>query len=65
MNGLASLSVKRTCSYAGMVFPHDMEVCDKGKCMICKDGAFENYPEPRPPKYGLHVSPGDWMHSKE
>jgi hypothetical protein len=42
-----------------MVFPHDTEVCDNGKCMICKEGIFEDYPEPRPPKYGLYVSVGE------
>jgi hypothetical protein len=42
-----------------MVFPHDTEVCDNGKCMICKDGIFEDYPEPHPPKYGLYVSVGE------
>ena len=59
MTGLSSSSIKRTCSYADMVFPHDTEVCDNGKCMICKDGVFEDYQDPRPPKYGLYVSVGD------
>ena len=58
MKGLSSLSVKKTCTYGEMDIPHETEVCDNGECMICKDGVFEDYPDPHAPKYGLHVSIG-------
>lgn len=56
MRGWSESSVKKPCSYADMVFPHEVEICDEGKCMICNDGVFEGYADPRPPKYGLCVS---------
>lgn len=58
MKGWSSFSTKKACPYADKVFPHDMEVCDNGKCMICSDGVFEDYRDPRAPKYGLYVSVG-------
>ncbi len=56
MKGWSDVSVKRPCSYAGMVFPDEVEICDAGNCLICRDGVFEPYEDPRPPKYGLCVS---------
>jgi hypothetical protein len=56
MKGWSSLSVKKPCPHAGMVFPHEVEICDGGKCMICKDGVFEDYRDPHHPKHGLCVS---------
>ncbi|MDR3554381.1 MAG: hypothetical protein P4L55_06485 [Syntrophobacteraceae bacterium] len=56
MRGWSGLSLKKPCPYGGMVFPHEVEICHNGKCMVCKDGVFEDYADPRPPGYGLCVS---------
>jgi len=58
MRGLSSLSLKRPCPYGDIVLPHEAEVCDDGKCMVCRNGAFEDYEDKGVSKYGLHVSPG-------
>ncbi|MDR3570392.1 MAG: hypothetical protein P4L43_20400 [Syntrophobacteraceae bacterium] len=58
MRGWSGSSVKKPCPYQDMVFPHEVEICDNGKCMICKDGRLEDYADPRSPKYGLCVSVG-------
>jgi len=58
VKGWSNLSIEKPCSYDNKVFPHEMEVCDNGKCMICMDGVFEDYQDPSAPKYGLQVSVG-------
>lgn len=58
MKGWSSLSEKRACAYANMVFPHGVEVCDAGRCMICTDGVLEEYNDPSAPGYGLFISVG-------
>jgi len=39
-----------TCSYKGHTYGHDSEVCGDGKCMICKDGNWEETTDLFPPK---------------
>ncbi len=56
LKGWSSLTEKNACPYGQRVFPHGVEICDQGKCMVCKDGKLEDYADPRPPKYGLCVS---------
>ncbi len=48
---------KNTCSYMGNTYAHDAEVCGDGKCMICKDGKWEDASDLFPPKESGIFSP--------
>jgi hypothetical protein len=56
MKGLSSRSGRTPCPHAGMVFPHESEICDNGKCMICENGVFKDHRHRDAPQYGLFVS---------
>jgi|WetSurSiteA1Bulk_404760.scaffolds.fasta_scaffold18263_3 hypothetical protein len=50
-------SRKNTCSYEGETYHHDAEFCADGKCMICKDGRWEETKDLFPPKESAILSP--------
>jgi hypothetical protein len=48
---------KNTCSFKGETYNHDAEVCGEEKCMICKDGKWEEFTGLFPPKASGIFSP--------
>jgi len=50
-------SDKKSCSLDDRTYSHDAEVCESGKCMICKDGEWVETEDLFPPKESGIFSP--------
>ena len=48
---------KKSCSFQGHIYPHGAEVQIAEKCMVCKDGAWEETSRACRPSKSRRVDP--------